>query len=114
SAPRRHIGQQIVAGPPAQPHLRSEVGRADVNEVDRNPQGLATPVSDTIGSDGQDHSASGGAAGDAAAGQGATAGVLASHDDVRATRRRHTSGWLGRYVGLVIVGIAIGGALLLW
>src|SRR5882672_9252780 len=35
-------------------------------------------------------------------------------DGARATKRRHASGWLGRYVGLVIAGIAVGGALLLW
>jgi cellulose synthase/poly-beta-1,6-N-acetylglucosamine synthase-like glycosyltransferase len=35
-------------------------------------------------------------------------------DDVRATRRRRASGWLGRFIGLVIAGIAVGGALLLW
>lgn len=37
-----------------------------------------------------------------------------NHDDPRATERRHASGWLGRYVGLVIAGIALGAALLLW
>ncbi len=40
--------------------------------------------------------------------------VPASDDDVRATTRRNASGWLGRYVGLVIAGMAICGALLLW
>ena len=35
-------------------------------------------------------------------------------EDARATSRRHASGWLGRYVGLVVAGISIGGALLLW
>lgn len=44
----------------------------------------------------------------------APGGTAATRDDVRATRRRHDSGWLGRYVGLVIGGIVIGGALLLW
>jgi cellulose synthase/poly-beta-1,6-N-acetylglucosamine synthase-like glycosyltransferase len=42
------------------------------------------------------------------------AGPGADHDDARATARRHASGWLGRYVGLVIAGTSIGGALLLW
>jgi cellulose synthase/poly-beta-1,6-N-acetylglucosamine synthase-like glycosyltransferase len=36
------------------------------------------------------------------------------HDDVRPTTRRRASGWLGRYVGLVIAGICLGGALVLW
>jgi len=43
-----------------------------------------------------------------------TPGDTLTDDDVRATRRRRASGWLGRYVGLVIAAIAIGGALLLW
>jgi cellulose synthase/poly-beta-1,6-N-acetylglucosamine synthase-like glycosyltransferase len=38
----------------------------------------------------------------------------ADHDEVRATSRRHSSGWLGRFIGLVIAAIAVGGALLLW
>jgi cellulose synthase/poly-beta-1,6-N-acetylglucosamine synthase-like glycosyltransferase len=38
----------------------------------------------------------------------------ADADDLRATRRRHASGWLGRYIGLLIAGIAISGALVLW
>jgi cellulose synthase/poly-beta-1,6-N-acetylglucosamine synthase-like glycosyltransferase len=42
------------------------------------------------------------------------AGPGPGHDDALATSRRHASGWLGRYVGLVIAGISIGGALLLW
>src|SRR3954451_13928967 len=37
-----------------------------------------------------------------------------SNDSARATKRRNASGWLGRYVGLVIAGIAVGAALLLW
>lgn len=32
----------------------------------------------------------------------------------QATRRRRASGWLGRYVGLVIAGIAVSGGLALW
>ena len=44
----------------------------------------------------------------------ASAGPGAGHDATRATKRRHASGWLGRYVGLVIAGIAVGAALLLW
>jgi biofilm PGA synthesis N-glycosyltransferase PgaC len=35
-------------------------------------------------------------------------------DEVRATSRRRTSGWLGRYIGLLIAGIVTGGALVLW
>ena len=38
----------------------------------------------------------------------------AGRDEVRATRRRRSSGWLGRCIGLVIAGIVVGGALLLW
>ena len=39
---------------------------------------------------------------------------LAGSDDVRAEARRDTSGWLGRYIGVVIAGISISGALILW
>ena len=35
-------------------------------------------------------------------------------DEGRATARRRASGWLGRYVGLIILGIAVGAALVLW
>ena len=42
------------------------------------------------------------------------AGPGADHNDVRATKGFHTSARSGRYVGLVIAGIAAGGALLLW
>ena len=35
-------------------------------------------------------------------------------DDVRATWRRDSSGWLGRWIGVLIAAIAIGGAVLLW
>jgi cellulose synthase/poly-beta-1,6-N-acetylglucosamine synthase-like glycosyltransferase len=35
-------------------------------------------------------------------------------DEARAAKRRHSSGWLGRYVGLVILGTSVGAALLLW
>lgn len=37
-----------------------------------------------------------------------------SDDDARAASRRDASGWLGRYVGLLIAGLSIVGALLLW
>jgi len=37
----------------------------------------------------------------------------ADQDGARATARPHASAWLSRYVGLVIVGISVGGALLL-
>src|SRR4051812_50064669 len=43
-----------------------------------------------------------------------TVPVASDSDDGRATARRRASGWLGRYVGLVIAGIAVGAALLLW
>ncbi len=42
------------------------------------------------------------------------AGPAVPRDDVRATERRNASGWLGRYVGLVIAAMAVSGALLLW
>jgi len=51
---------------------------------------------------------------EAVAGDELPAGPGARDDDARATSRRQASGWLGRYVGLVIAGISIGGALLLW
>ena len=64
-----------------------------MNQVTRKTGTLAAPAPDTIGPTAPNDTAS---------------------DDLLATRRRHASGWLGRYVGLVIVAIAIGGALLLW
>jgi len=35
-------------------------------------------------------------------------------DNSRASHRRHSSGWLGRWVGVLIAGIAVGAAVLLW
>jgi cellulose synthase/poly-beta-1,6-N-acetylglucosamine synthase-like glycosyltransferase len=52
--------------------------------------------------------------GDATVGHETPASSGIGRDDTRATTRRHASGWLGRYVGLVIVGIAVGAALVLW
>jgi len=75
---------------------------------------LAAPDPDTPDSDHSDRCTPGIPARDATAGREAPAASAASHNDVRATRRRHGSGWLGRYVGLVIAGIAVSAALLLW
>ncbi len=46
--------------------------------------------------------------------QAPAAGLDHGHDETRATKRRRASGWLGRFVGLVIAGIAVGAALVLW
>lgn len=51
---------------------------------------------------------------DPVAAHGAPADSPTARDDARATARRQASGWLGRFVGLLIAGIAVGGALLLW
>ena len=85
-----------------------------MNVVNRSAARLAAPEPGTIDSDETDPSTAGDSARDATVGQERPAGSGAGHDDVRATRRRHASGWLGRYIGLVIAGIAVGGALLLW
>jgi cellulose synthase/poly-beta-1,6-N-acetylglucosamine synthase-like glycosyltransferase len=42
------------------------------------------------------------------------AGSGTSVDERQTSRLRRGCGWLGRYVGLVIAGLAVGGALLLW
>lgn len=41
-------------------------------------------------------------------------GLPIGDDDARATARRNASGWLGRFVGLLIAGLAVGAAALLW
>jgi cellulose synthase/poly-beta-1,6-N-acetylglucosamine synthase-like glycosyltransferase len=46
--------------------------------------------------------------------RGTLAPTAEVHNDVQATRRRNASGWLGRYIGLVIAGIAVSVALVLW
>jgi cellulose synthase/poly-beta-1,6-N-acetylglucosamine synthase-like glycosyltransferase len=44
-----------------------------------------------------------------------SANVLpAPADEARATARRRASGWLGRFVGLVVAGLSASGAVLLW
>lgn len=53
-------------------------------------------------------------AGKFAAHDRATAGAATDIEDLRPAERRGASGWLGRYIGVVIVGIAISGALVLW
>jgi len=45
---------------------------------------------------------------------GVRAGVRSDGGDTRVVGRPRASRWLGRYVGLTIGGISIGGALLLW
>jgi len=75
---------------------------------------LSAPDTDTPDSDHIDPCTPGIPARDATAGREAPEASAAGHNDVRATRRRHASGWLGRYVGLVIAGLAVSAALLLW
>jgi len=82
--------------------VRSAFDPTDVIIVSRTAGSLAAPEPSTTESD------------DASVARASPAGPGAGHDDVRATRRRHASGWLGRYIGLVIAGISVGGALLLW
>ena len=82
--------------------------------MDRSAAGLTAPDPRTTDADYSDPSTSGKPARDATGGREDLAGSGADHDDVQATKRRHASGWLGRYIGLVIAGISIGGALLLW
>jgi cellulose synthase/poly-beta-1,6-N-acetylglucosamine synthase-like glycosyltransferase len=81
--------------------------------VNRSAARLGAPEPDN-GFEYSDSSPEGNLTRDAAFGHEDSASSGASHDDVRATRRRYASGWLGRYIGLVIAGIAVGGALLLW
>ena len=92
----------------------SAVGPADVNVVSRSAARLGAPEPDTAGFDDTEPFHAGNPTRDTTAGQDGPAGSGAGHDDVRATRRRYASGWLGRYIGLLIAGIAVGGALLLW
>ena len=94
--------------------VRSAVDPTDVKVVNRSGAQLAAPEPGTTDSDDTDPSTAGNSARDATVGREGQAGSGTGHDDVRATRRRHASGWLGRYIGLVIAGIAVGGALLLW
>jgi hypothetical protein len=75
---------------------------------------LAVPEPDTTDPDDADPSAARHPARDASVGREGSAGSGADHDDVLATRGCHASARPGRYVGLVIAGIAVGGALLLW
>ncbi len=74
---------------------------------------LAVPQPGALASTTPNGSAADDPDGDRTAGQESLLGALGDND-VRATQRRHASGWLGRGVGLVIAAIAIGGALLLW
>jgi cellulose synthase/poly-beta-1,6-N-acetylglucosamine synthase-like glycosyltransferase len=84
----------------------SAAGPADLNFVNKSVESLEETVPGTTGFAGTDRSPTAGHEGPADSGSG--------RDDVRATRRRYASGWLGRYIGLLIAGIAVGGALLLW
>ena len=94
--------------------IRSAAGPTDVGGVKRNASRFAAPERSSTVLDESDRSSAGTSDGDATIGQECPASSGIRHDDVRATRRRHASGWLGRYIGLVIAGIAVGGALLLW
>lgn len=85
-----------------------------MNVVSRSAGRLRAPEPDTAGFDDTDPSPSGIPPRGTTAPQVGPASTRARHDDVRATKRRDASGWLGRYIGLLIAGIAVGGALLLW
>ncbi len=82
--------------------------------MNRSAARLAATEPDTIDSDERDPTTARDSARDATLGQRRPASSGTGHDDVRATTRRHASGWLGRYIGLVIGGMAVGLALLLW
>jgi len=82
--------------------------------VSRSAGRLRAPERDTAGFDDTDASPAGNPTRGTTAGPDGRAATGASHDDVRATRRRYASGWLGRYIGLLIAAIAVGGALVLW
>jgi cellulose synthase/poly-beta-1,6-N-acetylglucosamine synthase-like glycosyltransferase len=82
--------------------------------VSRSAARLRAPEPDAPRLDDADPLPAGNPTRDTAAGHEGAAGSGAGHDNVRATRRRYASGWLGRYVGLVVAGTAISAALLLW
>jgi cellulose synthase/poly-beta-1,6-N-acetylglucosamine synthase-like glycosyltransferase len=82
--------------------------------VNRSAALLAAPEPRAVDSDDTDPSMTGTPSRDAAIRPDGPALARIGHDDLQATKRRHASGWLGRYIGLVIAGIAVGGALLLW
>jgi len=82
--------------------------------VSRSAARLGAPEAHTTGFHDTDPFPAANPSRDATAGHAGAAGSGAGHDNVRATRRRYASGWLGRYIGLVIAGIAISAALLLW
>jgi Glycosyl transferase family 2 len=82
--------------------------------VSRSAARLGAREPDTTGFDDTDPLPAGNPTRATTAGHEGAAGPGAGHDLVRATGRRYASGWLGRYIGLLIAGIAIGGALLLW
>ena len=94
--------------------IRSAVDPTDINGVNGSATRLVEPEPDTIDSDDAELSTAGNPARDATGGREGPAGSGADYDDVRAIRHRQAGVWLGRYVGLVIAGIAVGGALLLW
>jgi hypothetical protein len=82
--------------------------------VKRTVPGLDAPQPVATGSDATDPSTTAGPASDASPGSDEPRSPDISHEDVRATARRRTSGWLGRWIGVLIAGMAVGGALLLW
>ena len=85
--------------------IRSAVDLTDVNVVSRSAAWLAAPDPDTPDPDHTDQGTTGIPPREAAVGREAPESPAAGHNDVRATRRRQASGWLGRYIGLVISGI---------
>jgi cellulose synthase/poly-beta-1,6-N-acetylglucosamine synthase-like glycosyltransferase len=90
------------------------VQSTDVNTVTRRAAWLAAPDSVTQDSEQTDLSTASLASREAAVGRGSLVGSAADAEELRAPRYRHGSSWLGRYIGLVIAGITIGGALVLW
>jgi hypothetical protein len=76
--------------------------------------GLTAPEHDTIRSDDTDPSTADNPTGDTRSEREAPGGSGTSHEDVRATARRHSSGWLGRWIGVLIAGLSASGAILLW
>ena len=108
------VRNETTSGFPTERLLRSAVDPTEGNVVSRSAAWLAAPHSDTPGSDQTNLRAASIPARDAAVGREVPAGSTAGRHFVRATRRREASGWLGRYIGLVIAAIAISGALVLW
>ena len=82
--------------------------------VSRSPAGVAAAGVDAPDSDHIDRSTETIPVRGVGVARGAQAPSDEGHNNARATRRRKASGWLGRYIGLVIAGIAVSGAIGLW